>query len=157
SSSRRMTASARPRSTVTLPNSTRLTMPLTTSPTRSLYSLNWRARPASRTFLTITCLAVFAAWGPNSICGEISARKNPDLPILFDFLRGSQGNLGKFIFNEFGHLQIAHQLDFAGLAVDRCANVMFLAVFGAAGLLNRLFHGDQHLVAFDAFFAGDCV
>ena len=50
-----------------LSNSTRLTMPLTTSLTRSLYSLYWRWRSASRTFWTITCLAVWAAIRPKSL------------------------------------------------------------------------------------------
>ena len=49
------------------------------------------------------------------------------------------------------------QLDFAGLAVDLGADVVFLAVFGAAGLLDRLLHRLQDFVAFDALFARDRV
>src|ERR1700757_1058543 len=47
-SSRRTIASPRPRSTTTLPYSTRLTTPLTMSPMRSLYSWYCRSRPAPR-------------------------------------------------------------------------------------------------------------
>src|SRR5205809_646842 len=76
-SSRRSIASARPRSTTTLPNSTRLTRPLTISPTRSLNSLYWRWRSASRTFWTITCFAVCAAIRPKSMGGSGSVMKSP--------------------------------------------------------------------------------
>ena len=72
-SSRRTIASPRPRSTTTLPYSTRLTMPLTMSPMRSLYSWYWRSRSASRTFCTITCLADCAAMRPYSSGGRASA------------------------------------------------------------------------------------
>ena len=62
---------------MTLPYSTRLTVPLTISPMRSLYSSNWRSRSASRTFCTITCLADCAAMRPKSIGGSSSAMKSP--------------------------------------------------------------------------------
>jgi hypothetical protein len=45
----------------------------------------------------------------------------------------------------------------AVLAVDLGADVVFLAVFGAAGLLDGLLHRLQHLVAVDALVAGDRV
>jgi hypothetical protein len=77
SSSRRMMASPRPRSTITLPYSTRLTVPLTISPMRSLYSSYCRSRSASRTFCTMTCLADCAAMRPKSIGGSCSAMKSP--------------------------------------------------------------------------------
>jgi len=70
-------ASARPRSTMTLPYSTRFTMPLTISPTRSLYSSYWRSRSASRPFCTITCFAFCAATRPKSSGGRGSAMKSP--------------------------------------------------------------------------------
>ncbi len=52
-------------------------MPLTISPTRSLYSSYWRSRSASRTFWTMTCLAVWAAMRPKSIGGSGSVMKSP--------------------------------------------------------------------------------
>jgi hypothetical protein len=76
-SSRRTIASPRPRSTTTLPYSTRLTMPLTMSPMRSLYSWYCRSRSASRTFCTITCLADCAAMRPYSSGGRVSAITSP--------------------------------------------------------------------------------
>src|SRR5436190_1972376 len=76
-SSRRTIASPRPRSTTTLPYSTRLTMPLTISPIRSLYSSYCRSRSASRTFCTITCLADCAAMRPYSSGGSVSAITSP--------------------------------------------------------------------------------
>ncbi len=71
--SRRRIASARWISTVTLPYSTRLTTPLMISLARSLYSSYWRWRSNSRTFWTITCLAVWAAIRPKSIGGSGSS------------------------------------------------------------------------------------
>jgi hypothetical protein len=62
---------------MTLPYSTRLTVPLTISPMRSLNSSNCRSRSASRTFCTITCLADWAAIRPKSIGGSGSAMKSP--------------------------------------------------------------------------------
>src|SRR5512134_3313564 len=62
---------------MTLPYSTRLTMPLTISPTRSLYSSYCRSRSASRTFCTMTCLAFCAATRPKSSGGSGSAMRSP--------------------------------------------------------------------------------
>ena len=62
---------------MTLPYSTRFTTPLMMVPTRSLYSSYWRSRSASRTFCTMTCLAVWAAMRPNSSVGSGSAMKSP--------------------------------------------------------------------------------
>src|SRR4051794_10573389 len=76
-SSRRSRASARPRSTIRLPYSVRLTMPLTISPTRSLYSSYCFLRSTSRTRCTITCLAVCAAMRPKSIGGSGSTMNSP--------------------------------------------------------------------------------
>src|ERR1700722_20136462 len=64
-SSRAMNPSAlAPRSTYTPLRSTRLTMPLTNVPARSLYASTTWARSASRTFCTMTCLAVCARIRP---------------------------------------------------------------------------------------------
>ena len=76
-SSRRSSASARPRSTIRLPYSVRLTTPLMISPTRSLYSSNCLRRSTSRTRCTITCLAVCAAMRPKSIGGSGSTMNSP--------------------------------------------------------------------------------
>jgi len=73
----RTIASARPRSTSTLPYSTRLTTPFTTSPMRSLYSSYCRSRSASRTFCTMTCLAVWVAIRPKSMGGRTSEIRSP--------------------------------------------------------------------------------
>ncbi len=62
---------------MTLPYSTRLTMPLMISPTRSLNSSYCRSRSASRICWTMTCLAVCAAMRPKSICGSGSVMKSP--------------------------------------------------------------------------------
>ncbi len=48
------------------PFSKRLTVPLTTSPMRWLYSAKMFSRSASRTFWKITCLAVCAAIRPST-------------------------------------------------------------------------------------------
>ena len=55
-----------PRSMYTPFRSTRLTRPESSSPSRSWYSSTTCSRSASRTFCTMTCLAVWAAMRPNS-------------------------------------------------------------------------------------------
>ena len=64
---------------MTLPYSTRLTVPLAISPMRSLYSSYWRSRSASRTFCTMTCLAFCADTRPKSSGGSDSAIRSPTL------------------------------------------------------------------------------
>ena len=143
---------------MTLPNSTRLTRPLTISPMRSLNSSNWRSRSASRTFCTITCLAVCAAMRPKSIGGSASIRKSPTLRLGIAALRPRRARSGSTSFSTGSATsRIARQPDLAGLAVDLGADVVLMAVFGAAGLLDRLLHGLQHLVAVDALLARDRV
>jgi hypothetical protein len=77
---------------MTLPYSTRLTTPWTISPMRSLNSLYWRSRSASRTFCTITCLAFWAAMRPKSTGGSGSAMKSPRLAAGF-LLRASVSDI----------------------------------------------------------------
>jgi len=72
-----MMPSPRPRSTTVPLHSTRFTTPWTIWPTRSLNSSNWCSRSASRTFCTITCLAVCAAMRPKSIGGSTSTNASP--------------------------------------------------------------------------------
>ena len=66
-----------------------------------------------------------------------------------------KAHLGRVILDEIGDLAEAHQPDLAVLAVDLGADVVFLTVFRAAGLLDRLLHGVQYLVAIDAFVTGN--
>ena len=90
--SRLRIASARPRSTTTLPYSTRFTMPEATSPTLSLYSSYWRSRSASRTRWTMTCFAVCVAILPNSTGGNSSLRNSPISASGLIFLASSKVN-----------------------------------------------------------------
>src|SRR5271166_852217 len=79
SSSRRTTASppAPPRSTTTLPYSTRLTWPLMISPMRSLNTSYCLSRSASRIFCTRTCFEACAGMRPYSKGGSDSAIQSP--------------------------------------------------------------------------------
>src|SRR5262249_33109639 len=53
------------------------------------------------------------------------------------------------------NLAEAQQPYLAVAAIDLGANVVFLTIFGAPSLLNRLLHRFQHLVAIDAFVASN--
>ena len=66
-----------------------------------------------------------------------------------------KAHLGRVILDKIGNLAETHQPDLAVLAIDLSADVVFLAVFRAAGLLNRLLHGIQYLVPIDAFVTGN--
>ena len=70
-------ASARPRSIMTLPYSTRFTVPLNDIADAILVFFELASRSASRTFCTITCLAFCAAMRPKSSGGNVSAIKSP--------------------------------------------------------------------------------
>ena len=62
-----------------------------------------------------------------------------------------------FAFNRFGfhHFGEAFQLHAAILAVNGGADILLKPVFGAASFLDRLFHGFQHFLTLDHFFARD--
>jgi hypothetical protein len=66
-------------------------------------------------------------------------------------------DLGRLVLDGFRDLTEAQQADFSGLAIDLRPNIIFLTVFRAAGLLDRLLHRLEHLVAIDALVAGDAV
>ena len=59
------------------PFSNRFTIPVTTSPMRSLYSAKMFSRSASRTFWKITCFAVCAAMRPNPSVGLGNSISSP--------------------------------------------------------------------------------
>ncbi len=67
----------------------------------------------------------------------------------------AQRDLRRLVLDGIGDLAEAHQADLAVLAVNLGADVVFLAVFGTAGLLDRLLHRLQHFVAVDPLVAGD--
>src|SRR5882757_2592089 len=145
--SRRMMPSPRPRSTMTLPYSTRLTTPLTISPTRSLNSSYWRSRSASRTLWVTTWRAIWVCTRPNSKGGRIALQG------------GGQGDLGVFVFHRIGldHGHAAFQRQFAGARVDQGADVVLGAVAALGRLGDRLLAGGDHDLFLDRFLAGDRV
>ena len=56
------------------------------------------------------------------------------------------------IFEILGHFELTVERDFAGLSVDLGDDLVLLAILPARGGLNRLLHGDQHVVDVDALF-----
>ena len=94
---------------------------------------------------------------PKSIGGSGSVMKSPISASGLRRLRLGQRDLRRFVLDGVGDLAEAHQPDLAALAVDLGADIVFMAVFGAAGLLDGLLHRLQHLVAVDALVAGDGV
>ncbi len=62
---------------MTLPRSKRRTMPVMTSPLRSLYSLKTFSRSASRVRWMITCFAVCAAMRPKERRKVLSLSRSP--------------------------------------------------------------------------------
>src|SRR5688500_1217090 len=141
-----MIASPRPRSTITLPYSTRLTVPFTISPMRLMYSSYIRSRSASRTFWTMTCLADWAAMRPNSIGGGGLA-----------LLRGGQRNLPGVLLYGLDHFEEALEAQLTRARVDLRANLRLCAIAGLGGLLDGVLHGLDHDHAVDGFFPRDRV
>src|SRR6059036_2260247 len=112
-----MMASPRPRSTITLPYSTRLTTPLTISPMRSLNSWYCRSRSASRTFCTITCLADCAAMAifqrRQSVGDGIA-----DLGARIGALRIIQRGLVRRVLDILDHQHVTGQRELARFGMD---------------------------------------
>ena len=69
--------------------------------------------------------------------------------------RLGQAHLRHFVLDRVGDLAEPHQPDFAGFPIDLGPDIVFLAIFGARRLLDRLFHGFEHLVALDPLVASD--
>ena len=156
-SSRRMMPSARPRSTMTLPYSTRLTVPLAISPMRSLYSPYWRSRSASRTFCTITCLAFCAGTRPKSSGGSALGDQVADLGVGVAALGVGERDLRGVVLDRLDHLQHAGELGLAGLGVDLAADVVLAAVARLGRLLDRVLHRLDDDLAVDRLLARDRV
>ena len=140
---------------MTLPYSTRLTVPLTISPMRSLYSSNWRSRSASRTFCTITCLADCAAMRPKSIGGSCSAMKSPTSASGLRSRAEDSAIWRRIILDGLDHFHQPLQLHLAGVGVDVGADVGLLAVARARRLLDRVGHRGDHDALVDRLFARD--
>jgi len=68
-----------------------------------------------------------------------------------------QADLRRIVLDRVDHFAETQQLDLARAAVDLGADVIFQAVFRAAGLLNGLLHGLQNLVAVDTLVTGNGV
>ncbi len=76
-----------------------------------------------------------------------------DLRLGIEALCLGERDLRRLVLDRIGDLAEAHQADLAGLAVDLGADVVFEPVFRAPGLLHRLLHRLEHLVAVDALVA----
>ncbi len=116
--SRRITPSARPRLTITWPNSTDLITPVMISPARSLNSSNWRSRSASRTFWKITCLARLRVDAAEIDRGQRIDDEVADLGAGLKLFGLLQIDLLEVILDLFDHFDHAPQAQIAG-AADR--------------------------------------
>ena len=105
----------------------------------------------------MTCLAVCAAMRPKSMGGSGIDQHVPDLGIRLLATGARDGDLRGLVLDRLDDLKVAFQLDLAGFAVDQGADVVFVPVFRAARLLDRLFHGHEDLFAFNALVARDRV
>ena len=83
--------------------------------------------------------------------------KSPISASALSFCALAERDLGRLVLDRLDHLAQAQQPDVAGPAVDLGADVVLLAVFGAAGLLDGLLHRLQHFLAVDALVARDGV
>ena len=93
---------------------------------------------------------------------EIDGRQGVDQKIAglglgFSLLRRLEVDLGGFVLDvvrRFHDLDVADHRDFARLAVDGGADIVFMAVFRPPGFLNRLLHGFQNLFPLDTLVTG---
>ena len=82
---------------------------------------------------------------------------SPTLDLGFELARDVDGDLGFLVLHRLDGFGPARQPHIAGLAVDRGADVLLVAVFGAAGLLDGLLHRLQHFLAVDVLLPRDGV
>ena len=78
-----------------------------------------------------------------------------DLGLGVEPFRRGERHVGRFVLDRLDHLAEAQQADFAAAPVDLGADVVFLPVFRASGLLDRLLHRLKDLVLVDALVARD--
>ena len=143
---------------MTLPYSTRLTVPLTISPMRSLYSSYWRSRSASRTFCTITCLADCAAMRPKSNRRQRLGDEVADLRGGVALRARPRARSGSASFSTCSTTSSRReQADLAGLRVDLGADVGLAAVARARRLLDRVLHRGDDDLPVDRLLARDRV
>ena len=93
---------------------------------------------------------------------EIDRRQRVDqvaaeLDVRVELAGDVQRDLRLVVLDDLDRLGPARQPHVAGALVDRGADVLLVAVFGAAGLLDGLLHGLQHFVALDRLLARDGV
>ena len=94
---------------------------------------------------------------PKSIGGSGSVMKSPISASALSRLRRRERHLRRVVLDRVDDLAEAQQADLAAAPVDLGADVVFLAVFRAPGLLDGLLHRLQHFVLVDALVAGDRV
>ena len=156
-SSRRTIASPRPRSTTTLPYSTRLTMPLTIS------------LDAILVFVVLTVALGLAHLLHDHLLGRLRGdaavfeRRQrvgdgvADLRGRMAPARIFEADLERRIFDCVDHQHVARQMQFAAFRIDLRAHFGLAAVARARRLGDRVLHGAEHDLAIDRLFAGDCV
>ena len=155
--SRRMTPSARPRSTTTWPNSTRLTTPVMTSLGAVLE-------------LFILALALGVAdlleddllGGLGGDAAELDRRQRVDDEVadggaLLQLLRALQVDLLEMILGLLDHFEHPPQAQVAGFGVELGADVVLGAVAGAGGALDGVLHRLDDDALVDQLFARDGV
>ena len=155
--SRRMTPSARPRSTTTWPNSTRLTTPVMISLARSLNSSILALALGIADLLEDHLLG---GLGGNS--AELDRRQRVDDEVadaraLLELLRALLVDLLEMILGLLDHFEHAPQAKVAGLGVELGADVVLGAVAGAGGALDRVLHRLDDDALVDQLLARDGV
>src|SRR5262249_49391354 len=86
------------------------------------------------------------------VCNEVT-----DFCLGIQPLRLSERDLSGLVLDSVSYFAEPQQPDLAVLAIDLRANIVFLAVFGAAGFLDRLLHCLQDFVAVDSLIASDSI
>ena len=91
---------------------------------------------------------------------EIDRRQRIDdvaakLDVRLELFRDVDRDLGFLVLHNLHRLGPARQAHIAGLAVDRGADVLLVAVLGTASLLDGLLHRLEHFLALDGFLPRD--
>ena len=140
---------------MTLPYSTRLTVPLTISPMRSLYSSILPVALGLAHLLHDDLLGRLRGDAAEIHRRQLLGDEVAEFGVGVALARRGQRDLAAVVLDRLDHFHQPLQLHLAGVGVDVGADVGLLAVARARRLLDRVGHRGDHDLLVDRLFARD--
>ena len=132
-------------------------MPLTISPTRSLYSSYWRSRSGLAHLLHDHLLCVLRGDPAEIERGQGVGDESPTCAAGLRRRASSSETWVASMVDGLDHFEQAREPDLAGLGIDLGLDLVLAAVAGLRRLLDRVLHGGDDHLAIDRLLARDRV